>query len=43
VRQITHYPGGDPIPLRRKPDVDTVIGVIAAALLFFGIWVIAQT
>lgn len=43
MHQINHYPGGDPIPTRRRPDVDTVVGVIAAALLFFGIWVIAQS
>jgi hypothetical protein len=43
VRLINHYPGGQPVPKRPKPDVDTVIGIIAAALLCFGIWLVCTT
>jgi hypothetical protein len=40
---INHYPACAPIVKRRLPDVDTVIGVFAAALLAFGLLVICNT
>jgi hypothetical protein len=43
MRLITHYPGGQPVPTRRKFDVDTVIGVIGIALLCFGVWLVCST
>ena len=43
MRTIHHYPGGQPIAKRRTPDVDTVLGVIAVALLCFGIWLVCTT
>lgn len=43
MKMITHYPGGHPVPKRRAPDIDTVVGVIAAALLCFGIWLVCST
>lgn len=43
MRLINHYPGGQPVELRRKLDADTVLGVIAIALLCFGIWLVCST
>lgn len=43
MKTVNHYPGGKPIPTRRTPDVDTVVGVIAVALLCFGIWLVCTT
>lgn len=43
MKTVNHYPGGRPIPTRRRLNVDTVVGVIAAALLCFGIWLVCET
>lgn len=43
MRLINHYPGGQPVAKRRPLDIDTVIGVIAVALLCFGIWLVCST
>jgi hypothetical protein len=43
MKTVNHYPGGEPIPTRRRVDVDTVIGIIAVALLCAGIWLVCES